>query len=100
MLTREGMESFVPVFKDMQHWKDTDYQDAFPKTPFADKPKGDGAAKVYRERLVDMGLTRVAQANGELIKVKAIGVWDTVGSLGIPKIGWLDALGIRATNNE
>lgn len=100
LLTREGMDSFVPVFKDMQHWKDDDYQDAFPDMPFPGKPKGDGAADVYRQKLEKMGLTRVTQASGELIKVKAIGVWDTVGSLGIPKIGWLDALGIRATNNE
>lgn len=100
LLTREGMDSFVPVFKDMQHWKDDGYQDAFPEMPFPDKPKGDGAADVYRQKLEKMGLTRVTQASGELIKVKAIGVWDTVGSLGIPRIGWLDALGIRATNNE
>ncbi|XWW97023.1 hypothetical protein V2A60_005003 [Cordyceps javanica] len=100
LLTREGMESFVPVFKDMQHWKDDDYDDPFPQTPFGDKPKGDSAADVYRQRLEKMGLTRVTQGSGELIKVKAIGVWDTVGSLGIPRIGWLDALGIRAKNNE
>ncbi|OAA67401.1 peptidoglycan binding domain containing protein [Cordyceps fumosorosea ARSEF 2679] len=100
LLTREGMESFVPVFKDMQHWKDAAYQDPFPKTPFEDKPTGNGAADAYRGRLETLGLTRVTQANGELIKVKAIGVWDTVGSLGIPRIGWLDALGIRAANNE
>ncbi|EGX96797.1 peptidoglycan binding domain containing protein [Cordyceps militaris CM01] len=95
LLTRQGMESFVPVFKDMQHWKDARYQDPFPQTPFADKPKGDDAADVYRQRLEKMGLTRVTQANGALIKVKAIGVWDTVGSLGIPRIGWLDKLGFR-----
>ncbi|KAM3506144.1 hypothetical protein MY10362_002530 [Beauveria mimosiformis] len=77
LLTREGMESFVPVFKDMQHWKDAAYDDPFPKTPFPDKPKGDDAAEVYRQRLEKMGLTRVNQASGELIKVKAIGVWDT-----------------------
>ncbi|KAM3433320.1 hypothetical protein NHJ13734_006502 [Beauveria thailandica] len=77
LLTREGMDSFVPVFKDMQHWKDAAYEDPFPKTPFPDKPKGDGAADLYRQRLEKMGLTRVNQASGELIKVKAIGVWDT-----------------------
>ncbi|OAA49950.1 peptidoglycan binding domain containing protein [Beauveria brongniartii RCEF 3172] len=77
LLTREGMESFVPVFKDMQHWKDAAYEDPFPKTPFPDKPKGDDAADVYRQRLEKMGLTRVNQGSGELIKVKAIGVWDT-----------------------
>ncbi|OAQ98385.1 hypothetical protein LLEC1_07197 [Akanthomyces lecanii] len=77
LLTREGMDSFVPVFKDMQHWKDDGYQDAFPDMPFPDKPRGDGAVDAYRQRLEKMGLTRVTQASGELIKVKAIGVWDT-----------------------
>ncbi|KAM3467475.1 hypothetical protein NHJ6243_000096 [Beauveria neobassiana] len=77
LLTREGMDSFVPVFKDMQHWKDAAYNDPFPKTPFPDKPKGDDAADIYRQRLEKMGLTRVNQASGDLIKVKAIGVWDT-----------------------
>lgn len=100
LLTREGVESFVPIFKDMQHWDDFIYNDPFPTIPFTNKPKGSQAAKEYRERLKQLGLTRVEQSNGELIKVKAIGVWDTVGSLGIPRFGWLDRLGIRATNNE
>ncbi|KAJ6781493.1 hypothetical protein PWT90_06309 [Aphanocladium album] len=78
LLTREGMESFVPVFKDMQHWKDMDYDDPLPNMPFSNKPKGEDAAETYRQRLEELGLTRVTQkTNGELIKVKAIGVWDT-----------------------
>ncbi|KAI1473502.1 hypothetical protein K445DRAFT_299683 [Daldinia sp. EC12] len=87
LLTREGMEFFYPVFKDMQNWMNPNYRDQFPQIPFPDKPKGPHAADEYRDMLVKHGYTRVRQykGKGDLIKVKAIGVWDTVGSLGIPQ---------------
>ncbi|OTB08019.1 hypothetical protein M426DRAFT_8227 [Hypoxylon sp. CI-4A] len=76
LLTREGMEFFYPIFKDMQNWMNTAYKDQFPEIPFTDKPKGPHASDEYRERLVEKGYTRARQSNGkgELIKVKAIGV--------------------------
>ncbi|KAI1393684.1 uncharacterized protein F4822DRAFT_424147 [Hypoxylon trugodes] len=79
LLTREGMEFFYPVFKDMQNWMNQDYKDQFPEIPFPDKPKGPHAAEEYRKKLVEKGYTRVHQdkGRGDLIKVKAIGVWDT-----------------------
>ncbi|KAI8963932.1 hypothetical protein F5Y11DRAFT_346006 [Daldinia sp. FL1419] len=87
LLTREGMEFFYPVFKDMQNWMNPNYEDPFPQVPFPNKPKGPRAADEYRDMLVKHGYTRVRQnkGKGDLIKVKAIGVWDTVGSLGIPQ---------------
>ena len=72
----------------------------FPDVPFPDKPKGPNAADEYRARLEKMGYTRVVREDGELIKIKAVCVWDTVGSLGVPRIAWLDRLGIRADNHE
>ena len=51
LLTREGFESFYPIFKDMENWMDDDYKDPFPKVPFPDKPKGITAASAYREKL-------------------------------------------------
>lgn len=100
LLTREGVENFYSIFTDMQHWMDANYHDPYPNSPFPDKPKGAGAAKEYRDKLEKLGLTRITQANGDLIKVKAVCVWDTVGSLGVPNISWLEKLGIRASNNE
>lgn len=101
LLTREGVEHFYPIFRDMQHWMDDDYQDPFAAVPFADKPKGPLAALEYRTRLAEMGLTRVYQKNGrDLITIKAVCVWDTVGSLGIPRIAWLERMGIRPSNDE
>ncbi|KAH6998621.1 hypothetical protein BKA56DRAFT_626946 [Ilyonectria sp. MPI-CAGE-AT-0026] len=90
LLTREGVEHFYPIFKDMQHWMDDHYKDPFPNVPFPNKPKGPNAAKEYRARLESLGYTRVKQdgGDGELIKIKAVCVWDTVGSLGVPR--WYD----------
>ncbi|KAI1502663.1 hypothetical protein F5X99DRAFT_407739 [Biscogniauxia marginata] len=83
LLTREGMDYFYPVFKDMQNWMNPDYDDPFPNLPFPEKPKGIYAVDDYRQRLVAKGYTRVRQnrGRGDLITVKAIGVWDTVGAL-------------------
>ncbi|KAI0602991.1 hypothetical protein F4775DRAFT_587524 [Biscogniauxia sp. FL1348] len=80
LLTREGMEYFYPVFKDMQNWMNPDYEDPFPNLPFSDKPKGTNAMDAYRQKLVENGYTRVRQGKGQgdFIKVKAIGVWDTL----------------------
>ncbi|KAI0202946.1 hypothetical protein F4808DRAFT_458654 [Astrocystis sublimbata] len=86
LLTREGLEYFYPIFKDMQNWSNERYDDPFPTMPFTDKPKGLNAATTYRERLIEKGYSRARGNNGQgkLIQVMAIGVWDTVGSLGIP----------------
>lgn len=100
LLTRDGVDNFYPIFKDMQHWGDKDYDDQFSNIPFDNKPRGPGAAREYRTRLEQMGYTRVHQANGDLIKIKAICVWDTVGSLGVPRVSWLDKIGIRPDNDE
>lgn len=100
LLTREGVDSFYVIFKDMQNWMDDEYVDPFPTVPFANKPKGPDAADEYRNRLEKMGLTRTIQGDGSLIKIKAVCVWDTVGSLGIPRVAWLDKMGVRASNNE
>lgn len=105
LLTREGMDFFYPIFKDMQNWMDIDYEDQFPQLPFPNKPKGPHAADEYRRKLVENGYTRAHQNNGkgELIKVKAIGVWDTVGSLGVPQgkpREILARLGIKTRNQE
>ncbi|KAI1769038.1 hypothetical protein GGR53DRAFT_274392 [Hypoxylon sp. FL1150] len=105
LLTREGMEFFYPVFKDMQNWMNVDYKDQFPQLPFTDKPKGPHAADEYRRKLVKKGYARAYQGGGneDLIKVKAIGVWDTVGSLGIPQGKPREVLarfGIKPRNQE
>nr|XP_036584755.1 peptidoglycan binding domain containing protein [Colletotrichum truncatum]KAF6794405.1 peptidoglycan binding domain containing protein [Colletotrichum truncatum] len=102
LLTREGVEHFYPIFKDMENWMNDEYIDEFPSMPFDNKPKGVDAAYEYKARLEKLGMTRVRQneGHGDIIKVKAVAVWDTVGSLGIPQIAWLNKLGIYASNEE
>ncbi|KAK3379589.1 hypothetical protein B0T24DRAFT_647140 [Lasiosphaeria ovina] len=70
LLTREGMEFFYPIYKDMQNWHTPNYEDPFPSIPFDDKPRGEDAARK---------MTRVYEGTGSgpLIKVKAVAVWDT-----------------------
>ena len=51
LLTRAGLELFYPIFKDMEHWMDSDYDDPFPGLPFNEKPKGEGASQEYKARL-------------------------------------------------
>ena len=92
LLTLKGLDYYYPIFRDMQHWGDHDYKDPFPDMPFSNKPTTE---EPYRDKLEKMGLTRVRQHNGQLIKIKAICVWDTVGSLGIPRMAWMDAVGFR-----
>lgn len=48
-----------------------------------------------------MGFTRVREGRGtgKLITVKAIGVFDTVGSLGVPDVSWLSKLKV-SSNSE
>ena len=55
LLTREGMKFFYPIYKDMQNWRTTDYDDPFPDTPFDNKPKGEDAGEKYRQMLVEVG---------------------------------------------
>lgn len=100
LLTRDGVERFYNIFTDMQHWNDDDFDDPFPNMPFPNKPKGPNAAAEYRSRLEKMGFTRTTQTDGSLIKIKGVCVWDTVGSLGIPTVAWLDKMGIRPSNEE
>lgn len=89
LLTREGMEDFYPIFEDMESWNKPSYKDPFPTRPFPDKPTGPLAAPLYRQKLADLGMTRPD------VPVKAIAVWDTVGSLGIPQTALMHKLHLQ-----
>ncbi|KAK4231482.1 hypothetical protein QBC38DRAFT_465840 [Podospora fimiseda] len=102
LLTREGMEHFYMVFKDMKHWRDEDWEDPFPDEPFPNKPWGKGAPEMYRKMLVERKLSRINQNEGKgpLIKVRAVAVFDTVGSLGIPNVSFLNHMGLAKSTKE
>ncbi|KAI9751131.1 MAG: hypothetical protein M1835_001255 [Candelina submexicana] len=92
LLTKEGMTDFQVIFKDYQNSWDDDYRSPYPNTPFPHKPNAKDPA--YKRELVRIGLSRAD------IPIKAIGVWDTVGSLGVPRTGVLEALGPSKRSKE
>lgn len=102
LLTREGMAFFYPVFKDMQNWQTKNYKDPFPGIPFENKPRGETAAEDYRRMLVEHGYTRAFESggSGKPITIKAVAVFDTVGSLGIPSVPWMEKMGLSHTTTE
>lgn len=85
LLTKEGMESFYPIFMDWEHQNNPNYVPGYQTTAWEIK----GRPKMgpsYFERLVSKSLSRPT-----IPVVKAIAVFDTVGSLGVPDIkpfGW------------
>ncbi|KAF2007022.1 hypothetical protein P154DRAFT_180955 [Amniculicola lignicola CBS 123094] len=92
LLTKKGLNSLPEIFKDVQHRRDERYIPKNPNVPFPNKPSADDPR--YAEELERRGLTRLD------IPVKAIGVWDTVGSLGLPRIGWLTKVGLQNAESK
>ena len=86
LLTREGLPWFNEIFEDYEHRSDPNYISEFPDTPFSPKGNFD---EHYVKDLVKHGYTRLN------IPIKAICCWDTVGSLGIPKVGFLESLRLQ-----
>lgn len=87
ILTKRGLGAFVAIFEDVQHRRDRNHRDRNPDIPFPNKPNAGDPA--YRHELEARGLTYLG------VRVKAIGVWDTVGALGAPRIGWLTRVGLQ-----
>ncbi|KAK6345806.1 hypothetical protein TWF730_010149 [Orbilia blumenaviensis] len=87
VLTKKGLEAFAVIMKDYQHRYEKGYKSPQPDCPFPNKPSA--ADPEYVEQLYRLGMTIPN------VRIRAIGVWDTVGALGIPKIGWLQKLGVQ-----
>jgi uncharacterized protein (DUF2235 family) len=83
LLTREGMPWFNEIFDDYEHRNNPAYSSAYPDIPFVKKS---AFSRRYVEQLVQMGYTRLE------VPIKAVCCFDTVGSLGIPKIPFVEAL--------
>ncbi|KAF2731749.1 hypothetical protein EJ04DRAFT_536408 [Polyplosphaeria fusca] len=92
LLTKKGLNSLPEVWRDVQHRRDPHYVPKNPNQPFSNKPSADSPR--YADELERRGLTRLD------IPIKAIGVWDTVGSLGTPRIGWLQKVGLQGAESR
>ena len=81
ILTTSGLVDFLPVFKDWENQLAPDYAYKWPADYPKDEERPTFANGQYAKALAKRGLTILN------VPVKAIGVWDTVGALGIPNIG-------------
>ena len=90
LLTNEGLPYLSEIFRDVRHMHDRGYQPKHPDEPFPDKPSA--MDPEYTSELRRRGLTKVQ------IPIKVVGVFDTVGALGVPKIGWLTRLGLQSNS--
>ncbi|KAI9698592.1 MAG: hypothetical protein M1820_007391 [Bogoriella megaspora] len=92
ILSKEGLDYLPEIYRDVLHARDRDYRPKHPDVPFEDKPSA--ADPEYREELERLRLATLD------VKVKAIGVFETVGSLGTPRIGWLEKAGIQTAQSK
>lgn len=92
LLTKRGLPYLAEIFRDVQHEHDPEYRPKHPDLPFKDKPSA--ADPLYRRELARRGMTRLG------VPIKAIGVWETVGSLGTPRIGWLERIGVQSSASK
>jgi hypothetical protein len=92
VLTKEGLPYLAEIFRDVQHRHNENYRPKNPDEPFPNKPSV--LDPRYAEELERRGLTRLN------VPIKVVGVWDTVGSLGTPKIGWLRRLGLQSSASK
>lgn len=92
MLTREGLPYLPAIYSDVKHKYDPNYVSKNPDAPFPDKPSA--ANPAYVEELARRRLTRLH------VPIKVVGVFETVGALGTPKIGWLSRLGLQSKTQK
>src|SRR5262245_27764339 len=84
LITPRGMRYFYPIFEDWENQLMPNYQTHFPDVPFpGPRPSfcDDQGQSAYVSRLQALGFT-IPNA-----RIKAVACYDTVGSLGIPRMG-------------
>ncbi|KAF7506167.1 hypothetical protein GJ744_012147 [Endocarpon pusillum] len=96
ILNASGLAHFYSISQDWKYQNDDIWR--LVKTPFADVPWGStkdrrpsprtvaGQKNAYVQKLKELDLLRCDKAP---IGIKACGVWDTVGSLGVPQVWFL-----------
>ena len=89
VLTKDGLPYLAEIYKDVKYENDDSYRPKHPDLPFPNKPSASDPA--YREQLQRRRLTILNAP------IKVVGVFDTVGALGIPKIPLLTRIGLQST---
>ncbi|MCJ1378912.1 hypothetical protein MMC17_002011 [Xylographa soralifera] len=88
ILTRAGLPYLDVIFKDFENRADPNYESSYPNVPFQNKPSNSNPQ--YRKELQRRKLSILN------VPIKAVAVWETVGSLGIPRIPWLEGIGLQS----
>ncbi|MCJ1287670.1 hypothetical protein MMC26_007022 [Xylographa opegraphella] len=88
VLTRAGLPYLAVIFKDFENRDNPNYESSYPNVPFPNKPSNSNPQ--YRKELKRRKLSILN------VPIKAVAVWETVGSLGIPRIPWLEGLGLQS----
>ncbi|KAF2487990.1 hypothetical protein BDY17DRAFT_314772 [Neohortaea acidophila] len=89
ILTKDGLPDLPEIYRDVSNRYNDHYRPKYPDIPFPHKPSARDPA--YREGLVRRRLTRLD------VTIKVVGVWETVGSLGVPRVPWLQRIGLQST---
>lgn len=92
LLTKAGLPYLAEIFKDVENARNPNYRPKNPDVPFRNKPSADSPK--YKKELKRRGLSRLN------VPIKVVGVWDTVGSLGIPRIPWLESLHLQTRSTK
>ncbi|KAF2760967.1 hypothetical protein EJ05DRAFT_248065 [Pseudovirgaria hyperparasitica] len=92
ILTKKGLSGLAEIHQDVKNRRDPDYRPKYPDVPFPKKPSA--ADPTYARELERRGLTTLG------VRIKAIAVWDTVGSLGLPRVGWLTKVGLQSQQSK
>lgn len=80
LLTPGGLKYLTPIFEDWKYQGNKSYVSKHQK-PWANRPPQ--YTPEYQRKLLELELTRPD------IQIKCVAVWDTVGALGVPRIGIL-----------
>ena len=92
VLTRAGLPYLAEIFRDVSHRHDPDYKPKNPNIPFRNKPSANDPR--YKQELRRRGFSILG------VTIRAVGVWDTVGALGTPRIGWLEKIGVQSSASK
>ena len=89
LLTPIGLEHFCQIFEDWEFQALKGWKTRFPIDPWENRPSVNSPE--YLQKLLELELTRPN------IGIKAVAVWDTVGALGIPKLGLFNSATLESS---
>ena len=92
LLTKDGLPFLAEIFRDWENARNDNYRPKNPDVPFPDKPSASDPR--YKKLLAKKHLSRFD------IQIQVVGVFDTVGSLGIPRIPWLETLHLQTRSTK